>query len=286
MQVKKVVIPVAGKGTRFLPVTKSISKTMLPIIDCPTIHYLLQEAIGAGIETAIIILNKEQILVQEYLTSMKHQDTHTELEQLDGLIDKIEIKYVIQEEAKGLGHAILCANEHIGNEPFAIMLGDDLVTGENKIPYGIQDLCKEFEKYPYSLIGVQAVPWKDTKKYGIIEGNSYNEKTFQMINMVEKPDTAPSNYAVLGRYILMPTIFDYLEVTKPGINQEIQLTDAISVMLKKETVCACQFYGNRYDIGSKLGYIKATVDFALKREDLATDLMLFLKEKIKSIESH
>ncbi len=287
-KITKAVIPVAGFGTRFLPFTKAMPKEMLPIIDKPTIQYIVEEAVKAGITDILFVTaahsNKRSI--------EDHFDTNLELEMLlekkgkDDFLKEIKelsslanIQYIRQKEAKGLGDAILCAKTFVGNDSFAVLLGDDIVV--NEVP-AIGQLISAYETKESSIMGVQEVSDKDVDKYGIVSLNGCEGSLEKMNDFVEKPNIkeAPSNKAVLGRYILTPTIFEYLETQKEGAGNEIQLTDAVKRMMEKEDVYAFTFEGNRYDIGDKLGFLKATVDFALQREGLKEEFKKFLKNKI------
>ncbi len=287
-KVSKAVIPVAGFGTRFLPFTKAMPKEMLPIIDKPTIQYIVEEAVKAGITDILFVTaahsNKRSI--------EDHFDTNLELEMLlekkgkDDFLKEIKelsslanIQYIRQKEAKGLGDAILCAKTFVGNDSFAVLLGDDIVV--NEVP-AIGQLISAYETKESSIMGVQEVSDEDVDKYGIVSLNGCEGSLEKMNDFVEKPNIkeAPSNKAVLGRYILTPTIFEYLETQKEGAGNEIQLTDAVKRMMEKEDVYAFTFEGNRYDIGDKLGFLKATVDFALQREGLKEEFKKFLKNKI------
>ncbi len=287
-KITKAVIPVAGFGTRFLPFTKAMPKEMLPIIDKPTIQYIVEEAVKAGITDILFVTaahsNKRSI--------EDHFDTNLELEMLlekkgkDDFLKEIKelsslanIHYIRQKEAKGLGDAILCAKTFVGNDSFAVLLGDDIVV--NEVP-AIGQLISAYETKESSIMGVQEVSDGDVDKYGIVSLDNCEGNLEKMNDFVEKPNIkeAPSNKAVLGRYILTPTIFEYLETQKEGAGNEIQLTDAVKRMMEKEDVYAFTFEGNRYDIGDKLGFLKATVDFALQREGLKEEFKKFLKNKI------
>jgi UTP--glucose-1-phosphate uridylyltransferase len=289
MRVRKAVIPAAGFGTRFLPATKVIPKEMLPIVDKPTIQYNIEELINAGIEEILIITgrNKEAI--------MDHFDKSPELETLLRKNDKLEllkisedvsnmvnIHFVRQKEAKGLGHAILCAKEFVGKEPFAVLLGDDVVYSEKPC---IKQLIDVYNEYQSSILGVQKVKEENVSKYGIIDGEKIAYKTYDVKDMVEKPekDKAPSNIAILGRYILTPEIFEELENTKKGVGGEIQLTDGILNLSKKQDVYAYVFDGRRYDAGSKLGYLEANVEYALRHNEVKDDFKLYLKELVNTL---
>lgn len=285
MKIKKVVIPVAGMGTRFLPVTKSIPKEMLPIVNKPTIQLLLEEAKEAGIEEVLFITNsrKESVLnhfksdkeLEEFLEKNSKLD---ELEELKNICNLFNIKSVIQPNPLGSGDAIYQAKEFIGNDPFAVMYGDDLIKGG----CALKDLIEVYEKYDSNVIGVQAVPYDLTYKYGII--SLKNKETLQIQELVEKPrkEEAPSNLAGLGRYIFKPEIFEELEKIKPHENGEYQLTDAITSLMKKQAFYAANFKGTYYDIGSKIGYLKANIAYAMDT-DMKDELKEFLNNIIKEI---
>ena len=288
--IKKVVIPAAGLGTRFLPFTKSIAKEMLPIIDKPNLQYLLQEAKDSGIEEVILVVSQTKKEITDYFShnvelesklfdSGKDEDYKLVYE----LGEFMKITFVYQPEPLGLGHAILCAKEAVNGEDFAIILGDDLVYSE-KIP-AILQLIQIYEKYNASVIGVQIIPHENTNRYGIIDiKDKKDTDLFEVLNFVEKPNVedAPSNYAISGRYVFKNSIFDELETLKPGKGGEYQLTDAMISLLKKEVVFAYNFEGIRYDIGSKEGYIKAIIDYSLRRKDLKDNIYEYIKEKVGS----
>lgn len=288
--IKKVVIPAAGLGTRFLPFTKSIAKEMLPIIDRPNLQYLLQEAKDSGIEEVILVVSQTKKEITDYFShnfelesklfdSGKDEDYKLVYE----LGEFMKITFVYQPEPLGLGHAILCAKEAVNGEDFAIILGDDLVYSE-KIP-AILQLIQIYEKYNASVIGVQIIPHENTNRYGIIDiKDKKDTDLFEVLNFVEKPniEDAPSNYAISGRYVFKNSIFDELETLKPGKGGEYQLTDAMISLLKKEVVFAYNFEGIRYDIGSKEGYIKAIIDYSLRRKDLKDNIYEYIKEKVGS----
>lgn len=283
MKVRKAVFPAAGLGTRFLPVTKAIPKEMLPLVDKPLIQYCVEEAIASGIEDVIIITGRGKTAIED------HFDTSKELEMLlegKGKSDLLKIvrdisnlvrfSYTRQKEALGLGHAILCAKDLVGDEPFAVFLGDDII--DAKVP-AMTQMVEVYKKYRHSVLAVQRVPKENISSYGVIKGERLEDGVFKVSDMVEKPRAkdAPSDLAVIGRYILTPDIFDYLEDTKPGKGGEIQLTDAIKSMASRHPVYALEFEGDRYDAGDKLGFLKANVSFALKRDELKGEFTQFLK---------
>lgn len=284
MKVRKAIIPAAGLGTRFLPATKAQPKEMLPIVDKPTIQYIIEEAVASGIEEILIITGRSKRAIEDHfdksveleleLSSKGKEDL---LEQVEGISNLAQIHYIRQKEAKGLGHAILCAKTFVGDEPFAVMLGDDIVDND-EYPC-LKQLIDTFNEYKTSVLGVQEVDRNNVGKYGIVEGKHIEGGVFKVKNLVEKPeiDKAPSNIAILGRYIITPTIFGILENTKPGKGGEIQLTDALKELLSNEAMYAYTFEGRRHDVGDKLGFLQATVEYALKREELKDEFLVYLK---------
>ena len=287
MKVRKAIIPAAGLGTRFLPATKAMPKEMLPIVDKPTIQYIVEEAIESGIEDIIIVTGKGKRAIED------HFDHSFELEQ--NLFEKgkfelldevqkssklVDIHYIRQKEPKGLGHAIWCARKFIGNEPFAVLLGDDIVQAEKPC---LKQMIEQYERYNASILGVQSVSEDEVSRYGIVDGNQIGERFYSVNSLVEKPkqEDAPSNLAIMGRYILNPMIFDILSKQQPGAGGEIQLTDAIAALNKYEAVYAYDFEGVRYDVGEKMGFIQTTIDFALQREDLRHKLLNYLSDVVE-----
>ncbi len=280
--IKKAIIPAAGLGTRFLPATKAMPKEMLPILDKPTIQYIVEEAAKAGIEDIIIVTGKHKRSIEDHFDNQKELEMILEDKGKTDLLEKVHystslanIFYVRQKEQKGLGHAIYSARQFIGNEPFAVLLGDDIVESETP---AIKQLMNVYEETGKSVIGVQEVPDSETHRYGIIDpleklGIKYKVKQF-----VEKPKqgTAPSNLAIMGRYVLTPEIFDYLKSQKEGAGNEIQLTDAIERMNSESQVYAYDFEGNRYDVGEKLGFVKTTIEYALKDKNMKDELKAFI----------
>lgn len=282
MKVKKAVIPAAGLGTRFLPATKAQPKEMLPIVDKPTLQYIIEEAIESGIEEILIITGRNKTSIENHFDKSIELELELEksgkfdlLEEVRKISDMVNIHYIRQKEPKGLGHAIYCARSFIGNEPFAVLLGDDIVYSE--IPC-LKQLIDCYDKYKTTILGVQEVPDEDVTKYGIIDGKAIDNKTYLVNDLIEKPsiEEKPSNIAILGRYIINPEIFEILEHTKPGKGGEIQLTDALKVLAKREAMYAYIFDGRRYDVGNKLGFLQATVEFALKRKDLREEFLNYL----------
>jgi len=285
-KVRKAIIPATGLGTRFLPASKAMPKEMLPIVDKPTIQYIVEEAIESGIEDIIIVTGRGKRAIED------HFDNSFELEQLledkgkmDVLADvrksaNIDIHYIRQKEPKGLGHAVWCARKFIGDEPFAVLLGDDIVQAETP---SLKQLMNVFDKKQTSVIGVQQVEDHQTHRYGIIDPLSQVGRTYEVRNFVEKPvaGTAPSNLAIMGRYILTPEIFNFLDMQETGAGGEIQLTDAIQYLNELQTVYAYDFEGKRYDVGEKLGFIQTTIEMALQRDELRTDLLLYLENLLE-----
>lgn len=284
MKVKKAIIPAAGLGTRFLPATKAQPKEMLPIVDTPTIQYIIEEAVKSGIEQILIITGRNKKSIEDHFD--KSFELEAELEEagktellklVQDISSMVDIHYIRQKEPKGLGHAINCAKIFVGNEPFAVLLGDDVVDSE--VPC-LKQLMDHYEKYNASILGVQEVAPDEVCKYGIIKGNKIGDRIYKVDDLVEKPskEEAPSNIAILGRYIITPEIFEILENLPAGKGGEVQLTDALKRLSKKEAMYAYNFEGHRYDVGDKLGFLEATVDFALKKEELRDDFMKYLKQ--------
>ena len=283
-KIKKAIIPAAGLGTRFLPATKAMPKEMLPILDKPTIQYIVEEASKAGIEDIIIVTGKHKRAIEDHFDNQKELEMVLENKGKADLLEKVQystdlanIFYVRQKEQKGLGHAIHTAKQFIGNEPFVVLLGDDIV--ESDTP-AIKQLMDVYEETGHSVIGVQEVPESDTHRYGVIDPSAKEGSRYEVRQFVEKPKqgTAPSNLAIMGRYVLTPEIFDYLETQQEGAGNEIQLTDAIERMNSKQQVYAYDFEGNRYDVGEKLGFVKTTIEYALKDPEMSQDLKAFIKQ--------
>ncbi len=286
-KIRKAVIPAAGYGTRFLPVTKAVAKEMLPIIDTPTIEYIVREAMESGIEEFLIIVSSNKNSIIDYFDNnfeleyqLAQKGKIKELSLIKDLPSKLNIHFVRQHEQLGLGHAVLCAKEFVGNEPFALLLGDDVYVG-NGNP-ALAQLVDAYEKTSSSILGTLKVADEDVSKYGICKPAEESEsRLIKLESVVEKPalKDAPSNLAIGGRYILTPTIFKYLETQTRGAGNEIQLTDAILRMMSEEAVYSMEIDGSRYDIGSKIGFIKATLEFALNRDDLKDEV----KELLNSL---
>lgn len=285
MKVRKAIIPAAGLGTRFLPATKAQPKEMLPIVDKPTIQYIIEEAVASGIEEILIITGRNKKCIEDHFDKsieleMELEKSHKEelLELVRGISDMADIHYIRQKEPKGLGHAILCARAFVGNEPFAVLLGDDVVDSEVPCLKQLMDCYKE---YKTSILGVQTVAHEDVNKYGIVDGIHIEDRVYKVKKLVEKPaiDEAPSNVAILGRYIITPQIFEILQSTEPGKGGEIQLTDALQTLIQNEAMYAYNFEGRRYDVGDKLGFLQATVEYALKREELREPFIQYLTNR-------
>ena len=286
--ITKAVIPAAGLGTRFLPATKACPKEMLPIVDKPTIQYIIEEALASGIKDILIISGHNKRAIEDHfdrnpeleLNLQEHGKTEL-LEQVKAIAD-INIHYIRQKEPKGLGHAILCAKAFVGDEPFAVLLGDDVVyNDENPC---LKQLIDVYNATGSSVLGCQTVPQEKVSSYGIVASEATdNERIFKVNDMVEKPAVAeaPSRLAVLGRYVITPEIFKILEHTAPGRGGEIQLTDALKVLAKEQNMYAYDFVGRRYDVGDKEGYLEATVEYALRRGDLREKFLEYLRKVVE-----
>ena len=282
-KIRKAIIPAAGLGTRFLPATKAQPKEMLPIVDKPTIQYIIEEAVASGIEEILIITGRSKKCIEDHFDKSVELELELEksgkeqmLKMVREISDMVDIHFIRQKEPRGLGHAISCAKTFVGNEPFAVLLGDDIVYNEGK-PC-LKQLIDCYDEYKTSVLGVQTVEAKDVNKYGIVNGIHIEDRVYKVKGLVEKPpvEEAPSNVAILGRYIITPQIFKILEETKPGKGGEIQLTDALLKLIDEEAMYAYDFEGTRYDVGDKLGFLKATVEYALRREDLREGFIEYL----------
>lgn len=283
MKVRKAVIPAAGLGTRFLPATKAIPKEMLPIVDKPTIQYIVEEVIASGIEDVLIVTGRNKGSIEEHFDRAIELENNLEKNNKEDLLEivrniskMINIHTVRQKEPLGLGHAIYCARSFVGNEPFAVLLGDDVVDSRKPC---LKQMLEVYEELNSTIIGVQPVAWENVNKYGIVSGEKINEKTYKVNDLMEKPDEniAPTNIAILGRYIITPKIFEILKNTQKGVGGEIQLTDGLKELCNIEEVYAYIFEGRRYDVGDKLGFLEATVEYALKREDLKDSFKKYLR---------
>jgi len=289
-KIKKAVIPAAGYGTRFLPATKATPKEMLPIVDKPTIQYIVEEAMASGIEDILIISGHGKRAIEDHFDGAPALEAELLKKGKMDLLEKVQetadinIHYIRQRYMRGLGDAILCAKSFMGDEPFAVLLGDDVVYNPEKP--ALRQLMDIYESTGGSVLGCQNVPEEKVSAYGIVAGTKTdNERLMKVTDMVEKParEEAPSRMAVLGRYIIKPQIFDILEKTEPGKGGEVQLTDALKVLAREDAVYAYDFEGKRYDVGDKLGFLKATVEFALRREDLGAPFKAYLQELTERI---
>jgi UTP--glucose-1-phosphate uridylyltransferase len=283
-KIRKAIIPAAGLGTRFLPATKAMPKEMLPIVDKPTIQYIVEEAIASGIEDIIIVTGKGKRAIEDHFDFAPELEKNLLEHEKWDLLNKVnyssnlaDIHYIRQKEPKGLGHAVWCARNFIGDEPFAVLLGDDIVQSETPC---LKQLMNQYEETLSSIIGVQHVPEDETHRYGIVDPLQQEGRRFQVNNFVEKPKkgTAPSNLAIMGRYILTPEIFMFLDQQEKGAGGEIQLTDAIHKLNQIQRVFAYDFEGKRFDVGEKIGFVKTTLEFALQHEELHDELIQFIKQ--------
>lgn len=282
--IKKAVIPAAGLGTRFLPATKAQPKEMLPIVDKPTIQYIIEEAVESGIEDIIIVTGRNKRAIEDHFDKsielemlLERTGKHETLEIVESISKLVDIHYVRQKEPLGLGHAVLCAKRFIGDEPFAVLLGDDIVDSE--VP-ALKQMIDQFSLVECSILGCNEVPMSEVSKYGIVDYTDQVGDLYKVKGLVEKPEakSAPSTQAIVGRYILTPLIFEMLEKIHPDKKGEIQLTDAIDKLLEKQSIYSYILKGNRYDVGDKFGFLKASVDFALKRPDLKDKMQAYLEE--------
>lgn len=282
-KVRKAIIPAAGLGTRFLPATKAMPKEMLPIVDKPTIQYIVEEAIASGIEDIIIVTGKGKRAIEDHFDFAPELENNLVSKEKFDILEKVrqssnvDIHYIRQKEPKGLGHAVWCARKFIGDEPFAVLLGDDIVQAETPC---LRQLMNEYEQTLSSVIGVQPVPDNETHRYGIVDPISNDGRRYQVNTFVEKPATgsAPSNLAIMGRYVFTPEIFKFLEEQEIGAGGEIQLTDAIQKLNEIQRVFAYDFEGKRYDVGEKLGFIQTTLEFSLQHEELREEIFSFMRE--------
>lgn len=290
--IKKAIIPAAGLGTRFLPATKAQAKEMLPIVDKPTLQYIIEEAIESGIEEILIVTGRNKKCIEDHFDRSVELELELEkkgksdmLKMVQDISNMVNIHYIRQKEPKGLGHAVHCAKSFIGNEPFAVLLGDDIV--DAKTPC-LKQMINAYDEYKTSILGVQEVDKDKVNKYGVLDVKHIEDRVYKVKDMIEKPtiEEAPSNIAILGRYIITPAIFDILENQEAGKGGEIQLTDALQTLVTKEAIYAYSFEGRRYDVGDKLGFLEATVDFALKRPELRNDFVEFLKSKSEKIDEN
>lgn len=289
-KVRKAVIPAAGLGTRMLPATKTVPKEMLPMVDKPAIQYIVEEAVGAGIEDILIVTNRAKSAMDDYFDYYPELEDRLnaarkdrELAEVRRAADLANIFYVRQKETKGLGHAIWRAKRFVGDEPFAVLLGDDIMRSRTPV---IGQLIQTAEKYQCSTVGIQKVATEDISKYCSVKVEPVEERVFSVGDVVEKPrrEQIFSNYAILGRYVLSPAIFDILEDLKPGVGGEIQLTDGLRLLCQQEKMLAVDFEGHRYDTGNVRGFLEATIDFALDHPTAGPWLKGFLRDKVKEME--
>ncbi|MET4654144.1 UTP--glucose-1-phosphate uridylyltransferase [Exiguobacterium sp. PvP048] len=287
-KVRKAIIPAAGLGTRFLPATKAMPKEMLPILTKPTIQYIVEEAVASGIEQIIIVSGRSKRAIEDHfdhapeLENILRQKGKLDLlKEVDASTTMAEIHYIRQKEPKGLGHAIWSARHFIGDEPFAVLLGDDIIVSEEP---GLKQLMDQYEELDASVVGVRQVPTEDTHRYGIIDPLNQTGRRYQVRQFVEKPvqGTAPSNMAIIGRYILTPAIFEYLATQEAGAGGEIQLTDAIERLNGQEDVYGYELEGKRFDVGEKMGYVETTLAFALEDTEIQADVRQLLKRYVES----
>jgi len=291
LKVTKAVFPVAGLGTRFLPATKASPKEMLPVVDKPLIQYAVEEAVAAGITEMIFVTGRSKRAIEDHFDKSYEIEAELERRGKDKLLDlvrsitpsNVDFFYVRQAEALGLGHAVMCAEKLVGDNPFAVILADDLLYGK---PPVLTQMVEVFNHYHSSVIGVEEIPPEDTASYGIVDGKQQEENIYKLSGMVEKPapEVAPSNLGVVGRYVLKPKIFEHLRALKPGAGGEYQLTDAIQALLSDEQVLAYKYHGTRFDCGSKLGYLKATVEFALRHPEVASEFEEYLRTRSPVLE--
>ena len=289
MKVRKAVIPAAGLGTRMLPATKAVPKEMLPLVDTPVLHYLVAEAVASGIEDILIITNRTKTAMEDYFdyspeieASLEASGKTRELELVRSSANMANIFFVRQKETKGLGHAIGKAREFVGDEPFAVLLGDDVMMAEKPV---LKQMIEASEKYNASAVGTQLVGDDMISRYSSLKVSPLEDRIMKVTDMNEKPtlDEKFSNYAILGRYVLTPAVFDLIDKTPPGHGGEIQLTDALQQLCKIEDMIAVDFEGKRYDTGNIQGYLEATIDFALAHEEAGPWLREFIKEKAKTL---
>jgi len=287
MKIRKAVIPAAGLGTRFLPATKAQPKEMLPVVDKPTLQYIIEEAVQSGIEEILIITGRNKTAIENHFDRSVELELELErkgqaelLAEVRAISEMANIHYIRQKEPKGLGHAIYCAKSFIGEEPFAVLLGDDIVYAKKPC---LQQMIAVYDRYGASILGVQEVAREDVSKYGIVDGEQLEERVYRVRGLIEKPapEQAPSAIAILGRYIISPAIFEILAHTRPGKGGEIQLTDALQELARKEAIYAYIFEGRRYDVGDKQGFLEATVEYALRREELREEFLSYLLKVVE-----
>ncbi len=286
MQIKKAVFPVAGLGTRFLPATKASPKEMLPLIDKPLVQYVVEEAVAAGIEQILFVTGRGKRAIEDHFdinfeleALLYEKGKDAERSQVREIAEMVDIFYVRQKQALGLGHAILCARDFIGNEPFAVLLGDDIIDAQRPC---LAQLLDMYRKYRGTVLALERVPLENISSYGCVRANHISDNYYEVADLVEKPkrEEAPSDLAIIGRYVLSPDIFPILEKLEPGKGGEVQLTDALRKLAREEAIYGCVFEGVRHDCGDKLGFLKATVDLALKREEFNGVFEKYLRERL------
>ena len=291
MKVRKAVIPAAGLGTRFLPATKSQPKEMLPIVDKPTIQYIIEEAAAAGVEDIIVVTGRNKRSIEDHFDrsielemELERKDKEDMLRMVRDIPEIANIHFIRQKQPLGLGHAVLTASHFIGDEPFAVLLGDDVVVSKKPV---LQQMVEVFNEYKTSILGVQEVSEDVVHKYGIVDCKHVEGGVYKVKDLVEKPklEEAPSRIAFLGRYILTPTIFSYLETQEPGAGGEIQLTDGLKRLARNEAMYAYIFKGHRYDVGTKIGFLQANIEFALRNPEVADDLKNYLAALHENMET-
>ncbi len=279
----KAVIPAAGLGTRFLPATKAQPKEMLPVVDKPTIQYVIEEAVESGIDDILVITGRGKRAIENHFDKafelehiLEKRGDKEKLESIQSINSMVDIHYIRQEEPKGLGHAVYCARKYVGDEAFVVLLGDDIIVNQKPCVAQMIDIYKKMGR---SVVAVESVPKDEVNKYGIVDGNKVEDNLYDITGLVEKPspEEAPSNIAILGRYLFTPEIFKCIEEVEPGKGGEIQLTDAMSLLLKKQKIYAYEFVGKRYDIGDELGWLKANIELALRRDDMKEELREYLE---------
>ncbi|MHB8125748.1 MAG: UTP--glucose-1-phosphate uridylyltransferase GalU [Desulfitobacteriaceae bacterium] len=289
-RIRKAVIPAAGLGTRFLPATKAQPKEMLPIVNKPTIQFIVEEAVASGIEDIVIVTGRNKGAIEDHFDRSVELETFLEKAEKAELLSivqdisrMVDIYYVRQKEALGLGHAIYSARKFIGNEPFAVLLGDDVIRSEEPC---LRQMINVYERFGVSIVGVQEVPLEETSKYGIVDGESSGERIYKARDLVEKPspkDAPATRLAIMGRYILNPEIFDLLKNLKPGKGGEIQLTDGLRELRKLQEIIAYDFEGRRYDVGDKLGFVQATIEYGLLHDDISLELQSYLQKLVRQM---
>lgn len=282
--ITKAVFPAAGLGTRFLPATKASPKEMLPLVDKPLIQYVIEEAVSSGIEEVVLVTGRGKRSIEDHFDvafeleeDLKAKGKHKLLSEVQRIAEMVTFCYIRQKKALGLGHAVLTAKRVVGNDPFAVLLGDDIIDAE--VP-ALKQMIQVYQRYPATILAIQKVPKSQTQHYGIIDGKKLEDGVYLVNDLVEKPmpDEAPSNLAIIGRYILTPEIFTAIERTKPGKGGEIQLTDSLRLLGKEQPIYAYEFQGKRHDAGDKLGFLKATVEYGLKNKEFGKEFRNYLQK--------